>query len=82
MREAFSGLHDAYDSCLRFVITISGDTLVGFLIFGWSFLELDRVDLDAVFRVGERRVERKRIGRGDLATLRVLCEGPNPCTSE
>jgi hypothetical protein len=82
MREAFPGLHDAYDSRLRLEITISGDTLVRFLVFSRSFLELDGVDLDAVFRIGERRVERKRIGRGDLATLGVLCEGPNLCTGE
>ena len=44
--------------------------------------ELDRVDLDAVFRVAEGCVEREGVAGGDVAALGVLGEGPEARAGE
>lgn len=63
MGDAFAGLEDAHDGGLRLVVAVGGDALVGFFVLGGGFLQLDGVDLDAVFRVGEGRVQREGVGR-------------------
>ena len=57
------GVHDG---------TVRGDALVGFLVLGGGFFELDGVDFDAVFGVAEGGVEREGVGGRDFAALGVF----------
>jgi hypothetical protein len=75
--DALARLEDAHDRRLRLVVPVGRDALVRLLVLGGRFLELDRVDFDAVFGVGERRVEREGVGRRNVAALGVLAEGPD-----
>jgi hypothetical protein len=48
---------------------------VRFLVFFFGFFELNLVDLDAIFRVGEVGVEGEGVGRGDVFAFGVFGEG-------
>lgn len=42
---------------MRLVVPVRGDPLMGLLVLGFRLFELDLVDLDAVFGVGEAEVD-------------------------
>jgi hypothetical protein len=65
-------LEYAHNSRLSLVVAVCGDALVGFLVLGGGFFELDGVDFDAVFDVAEGCVEREGVGRGDFAPFGVF----------
>ena len=46
-----------------------------FLVFFFGFFELNLIDLDAIFRVGEVGVEGEGVGRGDVLAFGVFGEG-------
>lgn len=72
MTNSLPRLQDAHDSRLGFVVAVCGDALVSFFVFGGGFFELDGVDFDAVFGVGEAGVEGEGVGRVDVAAFGVL----------
>ena len=75
MRNALPRLQYPHDGRLCFVVAICGDALVGFLIFGYCFFELDSVDFDAVLGVGEGGVQSECVGWVDVTTLGVFGQG-------
>lgn len=77
MANALPRLQDAHNSSLGFVVPVSSDALVSFLVFGSGFFELDGVDFDAVFGVAEGGVQRECVGGVDVAAFGVLCQGPD-----
>ena len=74
MPHRLAALHDPDDGGLRLVMPVGSDALVRFLVFLRRFLELDLVDLDAVFGVGEGEVDGEGVGRVDVAAFRVFGE--------
>ena len=72
MTNPLPSLQNPHNRRLGFVVTVSGDALVGFLVFLRRLFELDGVDLDAVFGVVEGAVEGEGVGRVDVSTLGVL----------
>lgn len=57
------------------VVSVCGNTLVGFFVFLLCFFELHGVDLDPILGVVEGEIECEGVGRGDIATFGVLGEG-------
>lgn len=53
MADPLPRLEDPDDCGLGFVVAVSSDTFVGFLVFLRRFFELHGVDLDSVLGVGE-----------------------------
>lgn len=75
MANGLPALHDAHDSRLRLEIAVLCDTHVRFFVFFFGLFELDLVDLDAVFGVGEVRVEGESVGGRDVFAFGVFGEG-------
>jgi hypothetical protein len=59
-------LQDSYNGCLRLIIPVRCDPFMSLFVLCRRLLELYRVDLDAVFRVDKRCIERECIGRTDF----------------
>ena len=72
MADPLARFQDAHNSRLGLVVAVCGDALVGFLVLGGGFFELDGVDFDAVFGVAEGGVEREGVGGRDFAALGVF----------
>jgi hypothetical protein len=75
MANRLPALHDAHDRRLRLEIAIFRHTHVRFFVFFFGFFELDLVDLDAIFGVGEVWVEGEGVGGGDVFAFGVFGEG-------
>ena len=62
MPDGLSALHDAHDRRLCLEVAVLCHAHVRFFVFFFGFFELDLVDLDAVFGVGEVGVEGEGVG--------------------
>ena len=82
MTDPLACLQDPDNSSLGFVVAVGSDAFVRLLVLGCCFLELDGVDLDAVFGVCKGSVERERVGFVDLSAFGVFGQGPYFCASE
>lgn len=76
MPDSFPRLHDAHHSRLTLEIAVRRHPLVRLLVFLFRLLQLDLVDLDAVFIVGEAEVHRESVGRGYVAGFGMFGQGP------
>lgn len=74
MRDRLSALHDPHNGGLRLEVTISSDSFVGLLVFGFGFFGLDLVYLDAVFGMGEGEVYGKGVANVDVFALRCFAK--------
>jgi hypothetical protein len=74
MLDRLPALHDPHYCGLGLVVSISSYTFVSLLVLGFGFLELDLVDFNAVFGVGEGGVVGEGVADIDVATLGVLCQ--------
>jgi hypothetical protein len=72
MTDALARLQNSDNGGLSLVVAVRGNALVGFLVLGSCFLELDCVDLYAVFGIGKGCVECEGIGFVNVTTFRVL----------
>ncbi len=69
MRDRLPTLHDPHNGGLRLEVTISSDSFVGLLIFGFGFFGLDLIYLDTVFGMGEAEVHVEGIADVDVFAL-------------
>lgn len=74
MTDGLPALHDAHDRRLRLEVAVFRHTHVRFFVFFFGFFELYLVDLDAVFGVGEVRVEGEGVGGRDVFAFGVFGE--------
>ena len=74
--DPFPRLQNPDDGGLRLIVAVGRNPFVGLFVLSRGLLQLNGVDLDAVFGVGERSIDSECIGFVDLAAFRVLCEGP------
>ena len=72
VRHALRALHDANDCGLCLELAICGDALVRFLVLLLCLFELNGIDLDAVFFVLERLVDRKDVILVDVFAFGIL----------
>lgn len=72
MADSLARFQDAHDGGLGLVVAVCSDALVSLFVFGGGFFELDRIDLDAVFDVGEGGVEGECVSGRDFAAFRVF----------
>ena len=75
MANGLPALHDAHDRRLRLEVAVFRHAHVRFFVFFFGLFELDLVDLDAVFGVGEVRVEGEGVGGRDVFAFGVFGEG-------
>lgn len=76
MRNPFPRLENPHNSSLGLVVAVGSDALVCFFILGGGLFELDRVDFNAIFWIGEVRVEGECVGWVDIPALGVFGQGP------
>jgi hypothetical protein len=72
MLNSLPRFQDAHDGSLSFVVAIGSDALMGFFIFFLGFFELDSVDFDAIFGVGEGCVEGECVSGADVSGFGVF----------